>query len=86
MLPKLSEQNLIEVCEGQSVVVKDGKKEKKQAMRNAIRRFLCSEEVEELTDEGLSIFKTFKNIMEDMVHDQMEEEAKNIIFRWRLSC
>ena len=77
LLPKLSEQDLTEVCTGLSLVMKDGKKEKKQAMRNAIRRYMCSEEMEELTDEGLSIFQKLKDNIEDMLQDQMEEEAKS---------
>ena len=77
LLPKLSEQDLTEVCTGLSLVIKDGKKEKKQAMRNAIRRYMCSEEMEELADEGLSIFQKLKDNIEDMLQDQMEVEAKS---------
>ena len=78
-LPKLTEQNLVEICGGLLPVVltvKEGKLGKNQSMRNIIRRYLCSEDVEELEDEGLSIFEKLKSDMESMMLEDMENDTK----------
>ena len=78
-LPKLTEQNLVEICGGLLPVVltvKEGKLGKNQSMRNIIRRYLCSEDVEELEDEGLSIFEKLKGDMESMMLEDMENDTK----------
>ena len=87
-LPKLTEQNLVEICGGLLPVVltvKEGKLGKNQSMRNVIRRYLCSEDVEELEDEGLSIFEKLKGDMESMMLEDMENDTKKKLEELKIS-
>ena len=48
---QLSELQLVEVCAGLSLTPKDGKTDRKKALKNCLVRYLESEELEEKPDE-----------------------------------
>ena len=51
LLKELNEEQLIEVAESLSLTLKDGKKNKKEALRNLITRHLRSDAVEDMMYE-----------------------------------
>ena len=67
LLRQLSEEQLMEVASSMSLTLKDGKKNKLEALRNLITRYLRSEDVEDLQDEGLDVYQKLKDQLVGMV-------------------
>ena len=67
MLKELDEAQLETVATSMSLTMKDGKKNKKEALRNLITRHLRSDELEDMLDEGLDVFQKLKTQLEGMV-------------------
>ena len=62
---------LEEICTHLNLVVPESKKDKVKASRNAIRRYLSSEELEDSADEGLEVFDKLNAILKQMVGDNV---------------
>ena len=67
LLKELNEEQLIEVAKSLSLTLKDGKKNKKEALRNLITRHLRSDAVEDMADEGLDCFQKVLDQLTGMV-------------------
>ena len=73
MVAKLSELELLEVCDAEGLKLSKAKKDRKTAMRNMLTRHISSEEVEESPDEGLALFEKLSAQMRDMLSEDTEE-------------
>ena len=73
MVAKLSELQLLEVCDAEGLKLSKTKKDRKTAMRNMLTRHISSEEVEESPDEGLALFEKLSAQMRDMLSEDTEE-------------
>ncbi len=67
-LQSLTEEQLEQICGTQNVTITGGKKSKIVALRNAMIRYLSSEEVEDSEDEGFALFNA--------VHEEVEKLIK----------
>ncbi len=72
-LRKVSQIQLDEICTSLNVIVADGKKTKKNAVMNAIQRYLSSEEVEDSDDEGLQVFQGLNEQLKTMLGTRQQK-------------
>ena len=73
MVEKLSELQLLEVCDTENLKLSKTKKDRKSAMRNMLTRHISSEEVEDSPDEGLALFEKLAAQMRDLLSEDTEE-------------
>ena len=73
MVAKLSELQLLEVCDAEGLKLTKTKKDRKTAMRNMLTRHISSEDVDDSPDEGLALFEKLSAQMRDMLSEDTEE-------------
>ena len=78
---QLSELQLVEVCAGLSLTPKDGKTDRKKALKNCLVRYLESEELEERPDEGLSVFEKLVGELSELIKEDLEEREKDKLLK-----
>ncbi len=66
-LRSLSSAQLEEVCTSINVIVPEEKKTKKNAVMNAVQRYLSSEEIEDSEDEGLQVFQQLNEMLKKLL-------------------
>ena len=74
LIPKLSELQLLELCDGLGLKLKKAKDDRKKALKYLLERYLSSEEVEDSDDEGLAIYLKLAADMKDLLQADEEEE------------
>ena len=77
LVKRLSELQLLEVCAGLNLKPKDGKTDRKKALKNCLVRYLESEELEDSADEGLAVFEKVASDMRALIEEDLEEEEKS---------
>jgi hypothetical protein len=76
LVPKLSELQLLEVCDSENLKLTKTKKDRKSALGNLLIRHVSSEDVEDAEDEGLSLFQKLSTQMRELINEDDEEEAR----------
>ena len=76
LVPKLSELQLLEVCDTEDLKLSKTKKftNRKSALRNLLIRHISSEEVEDAEDEGLALFTKLSAQMRDLVQEDWDDD------------
>ena len=59
LVARLSELQLLEVCDSEDLKLTKTKKDRKSALKNLLIRYISSEDVEDATDDGLALFEKF---------------------------
>ena len=80
-LNKLTEEQLVQVCGNHSLVVREGKKSRRTALKNAVVRYLSSEDVEDSEDEGFALFTTIQEELKKLLgesDDVKDEEQRGV--------
>ena len=75
LIPKMSELQLLEICDNEGLQLTKIKKDRKSALGNMLRRHVLSEEVEDLDDEGLALFVKLSTLMKDLIGEDREEDG-----------
>ena len=74
LIPKLSELQLLEVCDGLGLKLTKAKDDRKKALRYLLERYLSSEEVEDSNDEGLAIYTKLATDLKDLIQADEEDD------------
>ena len=74
LVPKLSELQLLEVCDSENLKLTKTKKDRKSALGNLLIRYVSSEDVEESEDEGLAVFQKLSTQMRELISEDDEDE------------
>jgi hypothetical protein len=75
LIPKLSELQLLEVCNNEGLKLTKSKKDRKSALQNLLVRHVSSEELEDSEDEGLALFTSLSILIKDLVaNDDVEDD------------
>ena len=77
LVPKLSELQLLDLCESENLQLTKTKKDRKSALGNLLIRHVTSEEVEDTDDEGLALFQKLLDQMKDMLQDDDDDDVAN---------
>ena len=72
MIKQLDELQLMQVVTALGLTIKDTKKSRKEAMRNVVKRYLSSEDLEESEDEGLAVFMKLEGELQAILADSLE--------------
>ena len=78
MVDQLDEVQLMQVVTSLTLTIKDSKKTRKEALRNAIRRHLSSEDLEDSADEGLAVFEKLKEELSEILDGQNVDDKTQI--------
>ena len=78
MVDQLDEVQLMQVVTSLTLTIKDSKKTRKEALRNAIRRHLSSEDLEDSADEGLAVFEKLNEELSGMLDVQNVDDKTQI--------
>jgi hypothetical protein len=62
-LQQVEIEALLSICEENTIAISDAKKTKKTAVANAVIRYLTSEQLEDMDDEGMSVLKKVDEIL-----------------------
>ena len=62
-LQQVDIDTLLSVCGELTINIPDAKKTKKRAVANAVIRYLTSEDLEDLDDEGMSVLKKVDDVL-----------------------
>ena len=74
LIPKLSELQLLEVCDGLGLKLSKPKDDRKKALKFLLERYLSSEDVEESSDGGLAIYQKLATDLKDLIKADDEED------------
>jgi hypothetical protein len=75
LVPKLSELQLLEVCDSENLKLTKTKKDRKSALGNLLIRYVSSEDIEESEDEGLAVFQKLSTQMRELISEDDDEDA-----------
>ena len=74
----LSVAQLVDCCEKLGVTVADEKKGDQKRVLNILKRYLASEELEELPDQGLDVYKLLHQHIKSLLDDQVSRTADTL--------
>ena len=73
LIPKMSELQLLEICDNEGLQLTKSKRDRKSALGNMLRRHVLSEDVEDLDDEGLALFEKLSALMTELLGEDLKE-------------
>ena len=74
----LSVAQLVDCCEKLGVTVADEKKGDQKRVLNILKRYLASEELEELPDQGLDVYKLLPQHIKSLLDDQVSRTVDTL--------
>ena len=77
LVARLSELQLLEVCDSEDLKLTKTKKDRKSALKNLLILYISSEDVEDATDDGLALFEKLSTQMRELLNED-EEEVKRL--------
>ena len=74
LVDKLSELQLLDVCDAENLKLTKSKKDRKSALKNLVTRYISSEELEDEDDAGLAVFQRMSAQMKDLLGMEDDED------------
>lgn len=79
LVPKLSELQLLEITDGLKLKLSEKPKaDRKKALRNLLKRFIESSELEDSEDEGLAVYVKLLDDMKALISEDEDDMEKNL--------
>ena len=73
LVARLSELQLLEVCDSENLKLTKTKKDRKSALKNLLIRHISSEDVKESADDGKALFEKLSTQMRELLNEDEEE-------------
>ena len=65
-------------CEKLGVTVAEAKKGNQKLLLNVLKRYLASEELEAMTDQGLGVYKVLHEHIKGLLDDQVDRTTETL--------